>query len=156
MPDERETRRSSRAGWVLLAAGVAGAAAFWANRRYFTIHAVGTGETPEYPDIVPQVFAYPTDTVRAAALHACRSLPGWEPAAADGDEIRATAGECTCRRRTVTIRVEPVCGDRMAKVTLHSECEGRLPDLGANARGIRAFQARLSELLPSGGDAHAG
>lgn len=154
MAEESAQTTRQRVGRILLAAGIAGAAAaLWTHRRYLTVREVRTGGTPEYPDIVPQVFAYSPDEVRSAALHASRSLPGWEVVEEGDGEIHATAGECTCRRRDVRVAIEPVMDGRMAKVSVSSTCEGRMPDLGANARTVRAFQARMRELLSTRGDA---
>ncbi|HHX40640.1 MAG TPA: DUF1499 domain-containing protein [Armatimonadetes bacterium] len=151
MAEENANTSRRRVGWILLAAGVAGAAMVWARRRYFTVRSVQTGETPEYPDIVPQVFAYSPDEVWGAALEAVRTLPGWSVVAEEDGEIRATAVGAGYRHE-VSVSVEPLMNGRMVKVTTSSRCEGRMPDLGANARIVRAFQARLRELLPSGGE----
>ncbi|NLC59473.1 MAG: hypothetical protein GX774_21760 [Armatimonadetes bacterium] len=150
MPDRsEECRRAAR--WLWAAAGIAAAAALWANRRLFTVRAVETGATPEYPDLVPQVFAYPLDQVRAAAVETCASLPGCTLADTEGETLRATLGS----GRTLSVRLEPMMDGKMTKATTAAASPGVRPDLGANARAVHTFQQRLRARLASAGEPDA-
>ena len=151
MAEENANTSRRRVGWILLAAGVAGAAMVWAHRRYFTVRAVQTGESPEYPDLVPQVLAYPADEVWNAALEAVRTLPGWSVVAEEDGVIHATVA-AAAHPHEVSISIEPLMNGRMMKVTASSRCQGRMPDLGANARIVRAITASQRELRPTGGE----
>jgi uncharacterized protein (DUF1499 family) len=109
-----------------------------------TINDVRTGATAEYPDIQPQRFSKPADQVFAAALATAREM-GLEITAqsAEKGEIQAVATTRVFRfKDDVTITVA-----RDGTVNVHSRSRIGKGDLGANARRIRDFQARLGTRL---------
>ena len=112
-----------------------------------TINDVRTGATPEYPELQPQRFARPLDQVFAAAAATAREM-GFETTAqsAETGEIRAVATTRILRfKDDVTISV--VRAREVVTVDVHSRSRIGKGDLGANARRIRDFQARLAEKL---------
>ena len=60
MAEENANTSRRRVGWILLAAGAAGAAMVGAP-ALLHVRSVQTGETPEYPDIVPGVCLFPDE-----------------------------------------------------------------------------------------------
>ena len=109
-----------------------------------TINDVRTGATPEYPDIQPQRFSKPADQVFAAALATAREM-GLEITAQSPEkgEIQAVATTRILRfKDDVTINVS-----RDGQVNVRSRSRIGKGDLGANARRIREFQARLGTRL---------
>ena len=113
------------------------AAAIWP-----TINDVRTGATPEYPELQPQRFARPPDQVFAAALATAREM-GLEVTAAEKGEIQAIATTRILRfKDDVTITV-----GSDSTVNMRSRSRIGKGDLGANARRIADFQARLREYL---------
>jgi uncharacterized protein (DUF1499 family) len=118
------------------------AAALWP-----TINDVRTGATPEYPDIVAQRFAKPADQVFAAALATAKEMElevtGQFP---EKGEIQAVATTKVFRfKDDVTITVSREGNGAVVNMRSHSRV-GK-GDLGANARRIRDFQARLAAKL---------
>jgi uncharacterized protein (DUF1499 family) len=113
------------------------AAAIWP-----TINDVRTGATPEYPQLQAQRFARPADEVFAAALATAREM-GLEVTSAENGQIHAVATTRIMRfKDDVTITV-----GRDGTVNVHSRSRIGKGDLGANARRIGDFQARLAEKL---------
>lgn len=158
MPDEQKPAKCCCSGrrWLAVAAGAAGLYLFWKNRRYFSNQAIHTGTDEEYPEILAQVFAFPPEQVHAAALEACRSLPGWEVEASADAVIHAHAeAGALGHAGEVLIHFTPLRQGSLTKVSLTAALHGQGPELGANAQAIRAFQQRLAALLPSGGEEHA-
>jgi Protein of unknown function (DUF1499) len=113
------------------------AAAIWP-----TINDVRTGATPEYPELQAQRFTRPPDQVFAAALATAREM-GLEITTAEKGEIHAVATTRILRfKDDVTITVSPD-----STVNVHSRSRVGKGDLGANARRIADFQARLRDYL---------
>ncbi len=97
-----------------------------------------------YPDIRPLELAVPPDAAFARALDAAKSF-GWEIVAADAASGRIEATATTPWfgfRDDVVIRVTPTSsGSRVDVRSLSRVGKG---DLGANAKRIRAYLAKLS------------
>jgi uncharacterized protein (DUF1499 family) len=120
------------------------AAAIWP-----TINDVTTGATPEYPDLQPQQFAKPADQVFAAALATAREMEfEITSQSPEKGEIQAVATTKVFRfKDDVSISVTRKGAATAVYVRSHSRI-GK-GDLGANARRIREFQARLAEKVQS-------
>ena len=112
-----------------------------------TLNDVRTGATPEYPELRPQRFAQPFDRVFAAAAATAREM-----------ELEITAqspekGELQAIATTRIMRFKDDVTISLARdgqaVTVNMRSKSRIGkgDLGANARRIRDFQARLAEKL---------
>jgi uncharacterized protein (DUF1499 family) len=112
-----------------------------------TINDVRTGVTAEYPELQPQRFAKPFDQVFAAAAATAREMALEVTAQSpEKGEIQAVATTRILRfKDDVTISL---ARDGQA-VTVNIRSKSRIGkgDLGANARRIRDFQARLTEKL---------
>jgi uncharacterized protein (DUF1499 family) len=114
------------------------------------VNDVKTGATPEYPDIQPQRFNQPFDTVFEAAAKAAQAM-GWETREANREQgiIEAIATTPILKLLkfkddvTVTVTRE---GEAMI-VNVRSKSHLGKGDLGTNARRIRAFQAELAKRL---------
>jgi uncharacterized protein (DUF1499 family) len=112
--------------------------------RWPMINDVRTGQTPEYPDILPRYLPGEPDRVFEAALGIARGK-GWEIVEADATEGRIEAVATTRLLRfrdDVTIRVRPA-GQGGSRVDMHSRSRIGRGDFGTNARRIRAFQEAL-------------
>jgi uncharacterized protein (DUF1499 family) len=109
-----------------------------------TINDVRTGATAEYPDIQPQRFSKPADQVFAAALATAREMDLEITAQSpEKGEIQAVATTRVFRfKDDVTINIS-----RDGRVDVRSRSRIGKGDLGANARRIREFQARLGTRL---------
>ena len=97
-----------------------------------------------YPDIAPVDLAKPPTAAFAAALAVARDM-GWSIVAADENAGRIEATATTAWfgfRDDVVIRVTPAGAGSRVDIRSHSRV-GR-GDLGANARRIRDFAARLA------------
>lgn len=121
------------------------------------INDVSTGETPEYPDVQPQVLRYSPDLVVERSVEAVEGLERWTLGAVDRGERRVEAVASTALfgfDDDVTITVREHGSGSLVHVRSRSRV-GR-GDFGQNARNIRAFQAALEERLslarPNGGD----
>lgn len=142
-------RKLARRGGLVLAVLVVlriVAAFFWP-----TINDVTTGATPEYPDLHPQVFQQPYETVFDAALATARDL-GWEVTEDNGaqGEIRAVATTRLFRfKDDVAVTIGRAGGGTTVNVRSHSRI-GK-GDLGTNARRIRLFQTELANRLGTPG-----
>lgn len=112
-----------------------------------TLNDVRTGATPEYPELQPQRFAQPFEQVFAAAAATAREM-----------ELEITAqspekGELQAIATTRIMRFKDDVTISLARdgqaVTVNMRSKSRIGkgDLGANARRIRDFQARLAEKL---------
>ena len=112
-----------------------------------TINDVRTGVTAEYPELQPQRFAKPFDQVFAAAAATARGMALEVTAQSpEKGEIQAVATTRILRfKDDVTISL---ARDGQA-VTVNIRSKSRIGkgDLGANARRIRDFQARLAQKL---------
>jgi uncharacterized protein (DUF1499 family) len=114
------------------------------------VNDVKTGATPEYPDIQPQRFNQPFDTVFEAAAKAAQAM-GWETRETNREQgiIEAIATTPILKLLkfkddvTVTVTRE---GEAMI-VNVRSKSHLGKGDLGTNARRIRAFQAELAKRL---------
>lgn len=108
------------------------------------INDVSTGQTPEYPDILPQRIAADAPAVFAAALDAAKSS-GLDVTSADETkgEINGVATTRLFRfKDDVTIRVSREGSETV--VNIRSKSRVGKGDLGANARRIRALQAAIA------------
>ena len=112
-----------------------------------TINDVRTGATPEYPELQAQSFARPVGLVFDAALETAQEMELEITAkSVDKGEIQAVATTPLFRfKDDVTITVRHIDGATIVNVRSHSRI-GK-GDLGANARRIREFQARLAARL---------
>lgn len=113
-----------------------------------TINIVETGNTPEYPDILPK--QYPTSKDRAfdAALHAISRMPRWTLVSSrpEQGEIRA---EATTRLLRFVDDVVVRCAEQNGVTLVNVRSASRVGrgDFGQNARNIRAFFDALDSLL---------
>jgi len=112
-----------------------------------TINDVRTGATPEYPELQPQRFTKPFDQVFAAAAATAREMDFAVAAqSSEKGEILAVATTRVLRFKddvTITLGRE----GQAVSVNVRSRSRIGKGDLGANARRIRDFQARLAEKL---------
>jgi uncharacterized protein (DUF1499 family) len=123
--------------------GMAGGAAVLL-RSWPIINVVETGQTPEYPDVLPRVYHATAEQVFDAALHAVNRLPRWSLAeyARDQGEIRAEATTLVLRFiDDVVIHI----AERAEDTIVHIRSASRVGrgDFGQNARNIRAFFQEL-------------
>lgn len=109
---------------------------------------VTTGETPAYPDVLPQYFSADPPRVYDEALGAVEGLDRWEVASEDRNDgvIEATRETALGFVDDVTITVEPQT-EFVTIVNVHSRSRVGKGDFGQNARNIREFQAELDERL---------
>ncbi len=108
---------------------------------------VAVAQQAAYPDIKPAQFALPPDRVFEASLATARDM-GWEIAAAElkDGRIEATATTLWFGFKddiVIQIRPEPA-GTRL---DIRSASRVGKSDVGANARRIRAFLARVRNRL---------
>lgn len=97
-----------------------------------------------YPDIVPLELAVPPAAAFARALDAAKAM-GWEIVAADAAAGRIEATATTPWfgfRDDVAIRVTPTAAG--SRIDVRSVSRVGKGDLGANAKRIRAYLARLA------------
>lgn len=129
---------------VLLAALALGV---FAVTTWPMINDVKTGETPQYPDLHPQLLNQPYDRVFNAALAAAQALQ-WEVTAQDPGqgEIRAVATTALFRFKddiNITLRRDGAS----VQVNVRSRSRTGKSDFGTNARRIRRFQEELAKRL---------
>jgi uncharacterized protein (DUF1499 family) len=117
------------------------------------INVVETGQTPEYPDLVPQSYRAEPERVFGAALHAIQRLSRWTLIAA-----RPEAGEIRAEARTLLLRFVDDIHIKVAPADMLTDHErtvvgvrsasrvGRA-DFGQNARNIREFFEGLNRQL---------
>ena len=112
-----------------------------------TINDVKTGATPEYPELQAQRFARPVGLVFDAALETAQEMELEITAkSVNKGEIQAVATTPLFRfKDDVTITVLRI--DDVTTVNIRSHSRIGKGDLGANARRIREFQARLAARL---------
>lgn len=107
-------------------------------------------QRPAYPDLAPLMMAMPVDSAFSLAAAVAREMPGWalvEQDRADG-RIEATATTAWFGfRDDVVIRVTSASG--IARVDVRSKSRVGRGDVGANAKRIRAYLARLRERDPA-------
>lgn len=108
------------------------------------INDVATGRTPAYPDIqpldLPMTVADAFDLCRTVA----HAMPGWRAVRSDASALRIDAEAVSRLFRfvdDVSIEVSPH-GDG-SRIDMRSRSRVGRSDLGANAKRIRAFFARL-------------
>jgi uncharacterized protein (DUF1499 family) len=116
--------------------------------RWPAINVVETGKTPEYPDLIPQVYEADPGRVFDAAMHAVDRLPRWSLIAYDPatGEIRAEARTRMFRFvDDVVVRVGEGKGGTV--VSIRSASRVGRGDFGQNARNIRALYEELDRQL---------
>lgn len=136
--------------WVLvLAIGstvVLGAAAML--KIWPTINIVATGETPEYPDLLPRRYPASKDRVFDAALHSVSRMPRWTLVSSrpEQGEIRM---EATTRLFRFVDDVVVRCAEQNGVTVVNVRSASRVGrgDFGQNARNIRAFFNALDSQL---------
>jgi uncharacterized protein (DUF1499 family) len=112
------------------------------------INDVSTGETPEYPELQPQILRYSPDLVVERSVEAVEGLERWTLGAVDREARRVEAVATTALfgfDDDVTITVRPHGAGSLVHVRSRSRV-GR-GDFGQNARNVRAFQGALEERL---------
>ena len=132
-------------GGSLLA--LAAASAVWANRRWFLVHDITTGENAAYPELRSRVYYAEVEQAMAAAEQALKRLPQWHLLSRDSENdileaevqapIRALAHEVTLYFFGL--------GHGQSRVTVRSR--SRFGDLGSNARCIRQLQQAMDARL---------
>ena len=133
---------------VIVFVGALITAALLAAMVWPPINDVTTGETPEYPDIQPQVLRYSPELVLERAGEAIEALSRWQEIsrAVSAGLIEAEATTTLFGfTDDVTIRIEPYGAGSLVNVHSRSRVGGY--DFGQNARNIRRFQAALEEHL---------
>lgn len=107
--------------------------------------AVADAQRAAYPDIQPLVLARPPADAFALALREARAM-GWEIVAQDPAAARIEATATTLWfgfRDDVVVRVTPADGG--SRIDVRSLSRVGIGDVGANAKRIRAYLARLAE-----------
>jgi uncharacterized protein (DUF1499 family) len=102
-----------------------------------------------YPDLVPLTLDLPPNAAYAAALAAARAMPLWQVVSEDPAAGRIAALATTARLKfvdDVEIVVEPAGAG--SRVRMRSASRVGVTDLGANARRVRAYLARLATSAP--------
>lgn len=127
----------------LLVTGALVSASIWP-----TINDVTTGETPAYPDVLPQYFSADPKRVFDETVAAVEELERWSVVEANSD-----AGTLEAIRETrlgfvddITITVVPET-EFVVRVGVRSRSRVGKGDFGQNARNIREFQAELDQRL---------
>jgi uncharacterized protein (DUF1499 family) len=132
---------------LLLLAGAV--ALVWAYTAWPRINVVETGQTPEYPDLRPKMYAASPAKVAKAAETAIARLPGWtivgSGSGAGGHSIQAVARTRVRLECEVSIRVRREAP--WTYVTVRSQSRFGQADFGQNARTIRAFLDELDRVL---------
>ncbi|MBI5775950.1 MAG: DUF1499 domain-containing protein [Nitrospirae bacterium] len=104
------------------------------------INIVETGNTPEYPDLLPRQYSAPKSRVFDAALHAVGRMPRWTLVSSrpEQGEIRA---EATTRLFRFVDDVTIHCAEQNGVTVVNVRSASRVgrSDFGQNARNIRAF-----------------
>lgn len=103
-----------------------------------------------YPDLAPLMMAMPVDSAFSLAVATAREMRGWEVVDQDrrAGRIEATATTPWFGfRDDVVIRVTSASG--IARVDVRSKSRVGRGDVGANAKRIRAYLARLRERDPA-------
>jgi uncharacterized protein (DUF1499 family) len=112
------------------------------------INIVETGNTPEYPDILPRQYPTSRDRVFDAALKAVSRMPRWTLVSSRSDqgEIRA---EATTRLFRFVDDVVVRCAEQNGVTVVNVRSASRIGrgDLGQNARNVRAFFDALDSQL---------
>jgi uncharacterized protein (DUF1499 family) len=120
------------------------------------INVVETGQTQEYPDLLPRHYRAGSERIFEAALQAVRRLSRWTLITS-----RPEAGEIQAEARTtvlrfvddVRIQVQPTAtasgGDLQARTVVRVRSASRVgrADFGQNARNIREFFGALDRQL---------
>lgn len=115
------------------------------------INAVETGQTPEYPEVIPRVYQTGAERVFDAALHTVNRLPRWSLVS-----HRPETGEIRAEARTLVFRfvddvlIRVTGQDGAAVVTVRSASRVGRGDFGQNARNIRAFFEELDRQVQTG------
>ena len=106
--------------------------------------AIAAEQRKGYPDLKPLVLKAPPRDVMQRAIDAARAL-GWEVVSSDAEAGRIEATDTTTWfgfKDDVVIRVQP--DPEGSRVDVRSVSRVGLSDLGANAKRIREFLARLA------------
>jgi len=107
--------------------------------------AVAEAQRRAYPDIRPLVLSLPPAQAFACALRAARAM-GWEIVAQDAAAGRIEATATTLWfgfRDDVVVRVAPTDGG--SRIDVRSASRVGVSDVGANAKRIRAYLAKLAD-----------
>lgn len=100
-----------------------------------------------YPDIAPVTVTLPSERVFGVALDAAKAM-GWQVVAAVPAEGRIEAVATTFWfgfKDDVVVRITPAAGG--ARVDVRSVSRVGVSDVGANAKRVRAYLARLKTAL---------
>jgi uncharacterized protein (DUF1499 family) len=112
------------------------------------INVVETGQTPEYPDLLPRQYPASKDRVFDAALHAIGRMPRWTLVSSrpEQGEIRA---EATTRLFRFVDDVVVRCAEQKGGTVVNVRSASRVGrgDFGQNARNVRAFFDALDSQL---------
>ncbi len=139
--------------WAILAAvgAVAVLAVVALLRSWPVINIVETGNTPEYPDLLPKSYQAGKSRVFDAALRAVGRTPRWTLVLSQPEQgsIRVEAKTLLLRFvDDIAISVAEQGGGTVVNVRSASRV-GR-SDFGQNARNIRAFFAELDRQMEVG------
>lgn len=113
-----------------------------------TINIVETGNTPEYPDLLPRQYPISKGRVFGAALHAVSRMPRWTLVSSKPEQ-----GEIRVEAMTRLFRfVDDVlvhCAEHNGVTVVNVRSASRVGrgDFGQNARNIRAFFDALDRQL---------
>jgi len=136
------------AGLIVLGLCLLAATACWP-----VINVVETGQTPEYPDLVPRRYTAKPDRVFDAALHAIHRLPRWSLISS-----RPESGEIQAEARTRLFRfVDDIAihvrdEGTTTVVSVRSASRVGRGDFGQNARNVRLlFEALDAQMQGAAG-----
>jgi uncharacterized protein (DUF1499 family) len=128
-----------------LALGWAG----WANRRWFTVNDITTGESSAYPTLRSRVYYADTAQVLNAAEQAVRALPRWQVVRVEPENLALDA-EVGMRpggvMDDVTVYLTPLGGGQ-TRAVIRSHSRAGKGDLGRNAVHIRDLQDAMDRRL---------
>ena len=125
---------------------MSGLSRMWRRARS---NVAATDGVEPYPDLVPLTLDLPPNAAYAAALAAARAMPLWQVVSEDPAAGRIAALATTARLKfvdDVEIVVEPAGAG--SRVRMRSASRVGVTDLGANARRVRAYLARLATSAP--------
>ncbi len=118
------------------------------NPAAYEGEAIAAQQRAAYPDIRPLMLTLPPPAAFDEALAAARGM-GWEMVAADRNQGRIEATDRTFWfgfKDDVVIRVMPASG--ITRVDVRSVSRVGKSDVGANARRVREYLAKLRERVP--------
>ena len=117
-----------------------------ANKAAYGGPEIAAKQRAAYPDIVPLELVLPPDAALALAENAARAL-GWQVAQVNGKEGRIEATDTTFWfgfKDDIIIRITPTT--RGSRIDVRSVSRVGRSDLGANAKRIRGYLAKIREL----------